>query len=215
MIEHIAQAYSFLAKGGPVMIFIGICSVMALAIAIERFISLREKNVFPLAFMNAYKQFLASEKPEDLKQLSASFDVPLSRLSLFILGQDLQNYTHAKDEVELRGRIEIQKLEKNLNFLGSIATVSPLLGLLGTVTGMIKTFAAIKLVGGVGDPLELSAGISEALINTAAGLFVAIPAFMLHRFFYKKVDEHTLQLEEYSQALINRLDKREVSIQKS
>lgn len=208
MTETLVQAYNYLAKGGPVMILIGLCSIVAVAIVIERFLALKKTVIFPKPLMRSFYESLSNKDWQSIAQLSQVYDVPLTRLSALVLSQNNSEYQQKKDAVEMQGRIELEGLEKNLNLLGSIASISPLLGLLGTVTGMIKTFAAIKLVG-VGDPLELSAGISEALLNTAAGLLVAIPAYVLHRYFYKKIDHYGLKLEELSQSLLNHFKSTE------
>ncbi|MCI5071953.1 MotA/TolQ/ExbB proton channel family protein [bacterium] len=208
MTETLVQAYNYLAKGGPVMILIGLCSIVAVAIVIERYLALKKTVIFPKPMMRSFNESMRKKDWQSIAQLSQVYDVPLTRLSSLVLSHGNSNYQQKKDAVEMQGRLELEGLEKNLNLLGSIASISPLLGLLGTVTGMIKTFAAIKLVG-VGDPLELSAGISEALLNTAAGLLVAIPAYVLHRHFYKKIDHYGLKLEELSQSLLNNFKTKE------
>jgi biopolymer transport protein ExbB len=107
-----------------------------------------------------------------------------------------------KTSIEEAGRQVVHELERFLNTLGTIASVTPLLGLLGTVVGMIKVFAAI-MIHGVGDPGILAGGISEALITTAAGLTVAIPSLIFHRYFERLVDEYVLNMEEEALKLID------------
>ena len=108
------------------------------------------------------------------------------------------NYRHAprevlKEAIEDSGRHVVHDLGRYLNTLGTIAAISPLLGLLGTVSGMIRAFTAITTQG-VGDPTVLAGGISEALITTAAGLAVAIPALIAHRYLRGRIDEHVVQI---------------------
>jgi biopolymer transport protein ExbB len=99
------------------------------------------------------------------------------------------------------GRQVVHELERYLNTLGTIASIAPLLGLLGTVIGMIKVFAAI-MTAGVGNPTVLAGGISEALITTAAGLSVAIPSLMFHRYFGGKVDRLVIKMEEQALKMV-------------
>jgi biopolymer transport protein ExbB len=135
----------------------------------------------------------------DLSKLRASS--PLGR----ILAAGLVNRKHSKEvmkeSIEEVGRQVVHELERYLNSLGSIASISPLLGLLGTVIGMIKVFSVIVTTG-VGDPAVLAGGISEALITTAAGLSVAIPSLFFHRYFMGAVDELVLAMEEQALRLV-------------
>lgn len=135
----------------------------------------------------------------DLGKLKASS--PLGR----ILAAGLLNRNHSKEvmkeSIEEVGRQVVHDLERYLNTLGTIASISPLLGLLGTVIGMIKVFSVI-VTAGVGDPAVLAGGISEALITTAAGLSVAIPTLMFHRYFMGSVDKLVLGMEEQALKLV-------------
>jgi len=111
-----------------------------------------------------------------------------------------------KEAIEDAGRHVVHELERYLNTLGTIATVSPLLGLLGSVTGMIRTFGA--LTSGVsGDPASLAGGISEALITTAAGLMIAIPALVAYRYLRGRVDGHVIDMEKESLKLVQAIDR--------
>jgi biopolymer transport protein ExbB len=126
---------------------------------------------------------------------SLSVSSPLGR----VLAAGIMNQSHGreimKESVEEAGRQVVHELEKYLNTLGTIASITPLLGLLGTVIGMIKVFAAIMEFG-VGDPSVLAGGISQALITTAAGLTVAIPTLMFYRYFRGRVDELVIKMED-------------------
>jgi biopolymer transport protein ExbB len=123
-----------------------------------------------------------------------------------ILAAGLNNYRHGrevmKESIEETGRQVVHDLDRFLNTLGTIASITPLLGLLGTVVGMIKVFSVITTVG-VGDPAVLAGGISEALITTAAGLSVAIPSVMFYRYFQGRVTELVLKMEEESLKLVD------------
>jgi biopolymer transport protein ExbB len=110
------------------------------------------------------------------------------------------------DAIEDAGRHVVHDLERFLNTLGTIAAISPLLGLLGTVTGMIRTFKAIT-VAGIGNPAAMAGGISEALFTTAAGLLVAIPALVAYRYLRGRVGELVIQMEKESIKLVQAIDR--------
>ena len=181
--------------GGFIMWPILLCSIVSLAIAAERFWSLQSKRVTPKNLVAQVWQWdkvghLDAKRVQDLRKAS-----PLGR----ILAAGLVNRRHEreimKESIEEVGRHVAHELERFLNTLGTIASITPLLGLLGTVIGMIKVFAVITAQG-VGDPAVLASGISEALITTAAGLTVAIPSLMFYRFFRGRVDELVISMEQ-------------------
>ncbi|HEC27583.1 MAG TPA: MotA/TolQ/ExbB proton channel family protein [Gammaproteobacteria bacterium] len=182
-----------------------ICSIIALAIVAERFWTLQKRNVAPDQLL---KQVLDHEKAnrvsEDLLKLLVKSS-PLGRL--FAVG--LVNRDHGreimKEAIEEEGSIVVHELDKNLNTLGTMAVITPLLGLLGTVIGMIQVFSSITpevMSQGIGDPTVLAAGISKALITTAAGLSIGIPALMFHRYFKGKVRSLTVEMEQQSVKLV-------------
>jgi biopolymer transport protein ExbB len=181
------------------------CSIIALAITAERFWSLQKRNVAPADLL---QQVLDHEKEnrisEDLLKLLVKSS-PLGRL--FAVG--LVNRDHGreimKEAIEEEGAIVVHDLERYLNTLGTIAAITPLLGLLGTVIGMIQVFTSITpevMSQGIGDPTVLAAGISKALITTAAGLSIGIPALMFHRYFKGKVQALTVEMEQQSVKLV-------------
>ncbi len=182
-------------SGGWLMVPIIACSILSLAIVAERFWSLQTKRVLPKHLVAQVWHMYRND------QLDANRVQALRKGSLLgrILAAGLVNLHHdreiMKEAIEETGRQVVHELERYLNTLGTIASISPLLGLLGTVIGMIQVFAAI--VGhGVGDPTILAGGISQALITTAAGLSVAIPTLMFYRFFRGRVDELVVRMEE-------------------
>lgn len=177
------------------MIPILLCSVIALAIIAERSWSLQRKRICPAGLLPQIWQW-AKSRQVDAKHISAlRSGSPLGR----ILAAGLVNMHHdrviMKESIEETGRHVVMELERFLNTLGTIAAITPLLGLLGTVIGMIKVFTAITTVG-VGDPSVLAGGISEALITTATGLSVAIPSLMFYRFFRGRIDELIMTMEQ-------------------
>ena len=170
-----------------------VCSVLALAIIVERCWSLRRSVVAPRDLMSQIQGMtlgdrLTNEQIDSVRETSA-----LGRILAAGLSRQTQQAFLVKDAIEEAGGHVVHELERYLNALGTIAATTPLLGLLGTVIGMIKVFSAITAVG-VGDPQVLAGGISEALITTAAGLSVGIPSLMFHRYFLGKVNELTIAM---------------------
>lgn len=193
-----------LTAGGWLMIFIVLSSVVALAICIERLYTLNPKKIAPPHLLaTVWKQLKAGEMDANrLKSLKQSS--PLGR----ILAAGLSNAYHGrevmKESIEEAASHVVHDLERYLNTLGTIAAIAPLLGLLGTVVGMIKVFAEI-MAQGTGNASVLAGGISEALITTAAGLTVAIPALAMHRYFVGKIDAIVVELEQEAIKLVDAL----------
>ncbi len=187
--------------GGWLMWPILACSVVAMAIILERLWSLRRRRVMPPGLLEQVWQWQRDQtlSPERIQSLSQGS--PLGRL----LSAGLINRNHSrevmKEAINDVGRQVVADLERYLNTLGTIASVSPLLGLLGTVFGMIDIFTVI-IDAGVGNPGVLAGGISEALLTTAAGLTVAIPSLMFHRYFNGRVNQFALAMEEEALNLV-------------
>ena len=181
--------------GGWLMVPILLCSVTAMAIVAERFWTLQRRRVTPGNLVVQVWQWAKSGELDDDRIRTLRKSSPLGR----ILAAGLVNRDNSremmKENIEDVGRHVIHDLDRYLNTLGTIASITPLLGLLGTVIGMIKVFAVITTQG-VGDPGILAGGISEALITTAAGLTVAIPTLMFHRYFRGHVDELVVAMEQ-------------------
>lgn len=189
-------------KGGPLMYPILICSMIAWAIFFERLWSYHkfQKNLRPLTL--EVERLYGSDRLDEAIELCLKSPIPLSKLLLVALRQVGSSRTHIKTLVEEVGGREVAALERYLGLLGTIATITPLLGLLGTVLGMIRAFTVIATEG-VGTPATLGGGISEALITTAAGLSVAVPVILLHRYLSSRVDRLTLDLEECSMQVVD------------
>ena len=183
--------------GGWLMLPIIACSVVAVAIVLERLWTLQEKRVLPPDVTTQASEWI-QQNQLDMQQLQQLHEgSPIGR----VLATGLA-YRHAtrdvlKEALEDEGRHVVHDLERYLNPLGTIAAISPLLGLLGTVSGMIRSFTAITAVG-VGNPAVLADGISEALITTAAGLTVAIPALIAYRYLRGRVDGLVIKIEKES-----------------
>lgn len=187
--------------GGWLMLPIILCSIISLAIIAERFWSLQKKRIAPKNLVARVWQWekvghLDRKRIQTLRNGSA-----LGRVLAAGLVNRKQEREVMKESIEEVGRHVAHDLERFLNTLGTIASITPLLGLLGTVIGMIKVFAVIT-AHGVGDPSILAEGISEALITTAAGLSVAIPTLMFHRYFRGKVDGLVVMMEQEALKMI-------------
>lgn len=178
-----------------------LCSVAALAIIGERFWSLQKKYVAPPNLLAQVQQLLARNELEPSHLTALRDSSPLGR----ILAAGLVNRDHdreiVKEAVENTGRHVVPELERYLRSLGTIAAISPFLGLFGTVIGMIQMFSGIGQHG-VGDPSIVAAGISTALITTAGGLAVAIPSLMFYRYFRGRVNELLLEMEQEAVKLV-------------
>lgn len=181
-----------------------LCSVIALGFFIERLFKLRRAMVLPLGLMQNVNDLITRRKYSDAIYLCQGHPSAMARIyhaALKIYGRPRQEIKEVIQEV---GRREAADLSKYIQVLSTVASITPLLGLLGTVSGMIKTFNLISYYG-VGNPGTLAAGISEALLTTAAGLSVAIPTLVGYRFVASKADSLILELEEHSIALLEAL----------
>jgi biopolymer transport protein ExbB len=181
--------------GGWLMVPILLCSVIAMAIVAERFWTLQRRRITPGDLVVQVWQWAKSGNLNDDRIRALRKSSPLGRiLAAGLVNRDTSR-AMMKEGFEEVGRHVVHDLDRYLNTLGTIASITPLLGLLGTVIGMIKVFAVITTQG-VGNPGVLAGGISEALITTAAGLTVAIPALMFHRYFRGHVDELVVTMEQ-------------------
>ncbi len=190
--------------GGWFMMPIILCSIVAIAIVIERFWTLNSNRITPKYVLAQVWTWLKNNQLDSAKLRELRLSSPLGQI--LAAGLLTSKYGRAAmiESIEQTAAQVIHDLERYLNTLGTIAAITPLLGLLGTVVGMIRVFSEIMLQG-TGNANALAGGISEALITTAAGLSVAIPTFMAHRFFARKVDSLILSLEQESMKLVDAL----------
>jgi biopolymer transport protein ExbB len=197
-----------LVDGGILMIPLGICSIVALAVIGEKLYSLRRSKVIP-SELEELTHNIKSE--EDIKSSVQVFRLNKTVFSKIILSV-LENYTFdrqdLKEFVSDVGRHQTRKLQRNLGILETIAGISPLLGLLGTVTGMIRVFSTISEKG-IGEAGSLSGGISEALVTTATGLAIAIPSLIAYNYFVSKSEDIIVEIEKLCIGLIHRVKGRE------
>ena len=196
--------FDLLAAGGWVMPVIVLCSVIALCISIERSVALNPDRIAPPHLLaNVWKQLKAGEL--DAQRLKAlRHGSPLGAILAAGLANRSQGRDVMKESIQEAAGHVVHDLERYLNTFGTVAAVAPLLGLLGTVVGMIRVFTEIT-VQGTGNANALAGGISEALITTAAGLVVAIPALVMHRYFTGKIDTIVVGLEKVSIKLVDAL----------
>lgn len=195
--------YEFIVAGGWLMIPILLASVAAAAICVERFWSLSPSKIAPANLIAQVWIWIKDDEFDVERMRRLKMSSPLG----YILAAGLTNSAsreHMKESIEEAASHVIHDLERYLNALGTIAAVTPLLGLLGTTVGMIKVFSEI-MIKGTGDAQVLAGGISEALITTAAGLAVAIPALMMYRYFQRRIDGIVVQLEQQSLKLVDAL----------
>lgn len=187
--------------GGWLMIPLFICSVISIAIIAERFWSLQKKRIAPSELVAQIWQWLKFNQVDQNRIKALQNNSPLGQILAAGLINRNSSRDITKESIQDIGRHVTVALERNLNTLGTIAAISPLIGLLGTVIGMIKVFAVITAEG-VGNPETLAGGISEALITTATGLVVAIPSLIFYRYFRGKINKLVVGMEEQAMQLI-------------
>ena len=197
-------------SGGWLMVPIILCAIVAMGIMLERFWTLQQKRVIPEDLTSKVwgwvkKDQIDQGQIQTLHQGSALGQI----LAAGLINRDRERAV-MKDSIEETGRHVVHELQRYLDTLGTVAAISPLLGLLGTVIGMVKVFAAIT-THGVGNPTVLAGGIAEALITTAAGLTVAIPALIGYRFYSSRVDTLVVDMEKEAIKLVEALHRRQAS----
>jgi biopolymer transport protein ExbB len=188
-------------SGGWLMVPILLCSIVAAAICVERLWTLQRSRIVP---KNLVAQIWSAVKTEDLdtqKLRELRTSSPLGQVLAAGVANAKRGRDVMKEAMEEAASQVSHDMERYLTSLGIIASISPLLGLLGTVVGMIKVFTALMLEG-AGNANVLAGGISQALITTAAGLSVAIPALMFHRFFLRRIDELVVTMEQEAGKLV-------------
>jgi biopolymer transport protein ExbB len=197
--------FEIVKSGGIMMVPIILCSIIAAAIILERLWTLQKARVVPPELAEKVWRWVETRQLQDKHILALRQNSPLGK----ILAAGLANRHRARDvmkeAIEDTGRHVLHELERYLGGLSTIASISPLLGLLGTVFGMIRTFNAVSSLG-VGNPAPLAGGISEALITTAAGLSVAIPALIGYRYLRGRVDGLVIDMEVEAVKLLNAID---------
>ena len=196
-----------LLSGGWIMWPIFAASAISVAIILERFWTLRRRVVLPPGLGDEVRAWARQHKLDPAHLQALRTNSPLGELLAAGIEVRHRPREQIKERIEDVGRHVVHQLERFLNTLGSIASVAPLLGLLGTVIGMIHMFLAI-LDHGIGDVTQLAGGIGQALICTAAGMVVAIPALLFHRYFRGRVTEFVIEMEKQAMALLDTLEEQ-------
>jgi biopolymer transport protein ExbB len=199
--------WELVQAGGYFMWPIIVCSIAAVGILLERLWTLQRKRVLPQELIKRISQLAATDQvnPKVIEALEKNS--PLGRVLAAALANRDRGREIMMERVEDTGRHVAHELERFINTLGTIASISPLLGLLGTVTGIIRAFNAVML-GGMGDPRLLAGGISEALVTTASGLAVAIPSFIAYRYLRGKIERIVIEMEKIAVAFADSLGSR-------
>jgi biopolymer transport protein ExbB len=199
--------WELIQSGNVMMIPLGVCSLVGLAVFLERVLALRHNSiVYPeieqvVATLDASPDFGVAMAILDRKP------GPFATIVRAGLDHASDDWTITRDVLQEAGRQEAVRISKNLNVLETVAAVAPLLGLLGTVTGMIRVFAVVNQAG-LGDPEVLSGGISEAMITTAAGLMIGIPTMVAYNWLRSRADNIIFELEQNATTLLNSLRRR-------
>ena len=195
--------WELVKSGGLLMLPILIASVLAMAICFERAWALRASRVAPPNLLAEVWGWIKNKQLDANKLRELKANSPLGE----ILAAGLLNSRHGreimKECIEESASVVIHHMERYLSVLGTLAMISPLLGLLGTVVGIIEAFMAINTGSGMGDPSLLASGISKALMTTAGGLFVAIPAMIMHRYFVRHISTMAVEMEQQAIKLVD------------
>ena len=197
--------FELVQAGGWLMIPILLCSVVAAGISVERFWTLRAEQVAPRDLLTQVWTWIRNNEMDSSRLREVKSGSPLGQILAAGITSHRRGRDLMKESIEEVANHVVHELERYLNTLGTVAAITPLLGLLGTVIGMIKVFTAIQLQG-TGNAAVLAGGISEALITTAAGLTVAIPSLFFHRYFQRKVDELVIYMEQEALKLVEVLN---------
>lgn len=188
--------FSLAIKGGWVMIFIALCSIIGLWVYIERLLAYRRLNIDPRRLIEQLRAFIGSGNEEEAERRLGESDAPVARVIVAGLRARGRGREAIKDALEDAGNEQVHLLEARTSILATVAAVAPLLGFLGTVTGMIKAFQQIENLGGNVNATVLAGGIWEAMITTAAGLIVGIPAFIGYNHLTSRVRAMAADMEK-------------------
>lgn len=192
-------------KGGWLMIPILLCSLIGIAIAIEKLLFLRNIRINTNHFMLRLRSFIMKDNIDDAIALCSKTPGPIAKVLLKGMSKSGRTKKEIQEIIETSGREEIYTMESHLGVLATIAAVAPMLGFLGTVTGMIRAFMMVQQLGGNVNATVLAGGIWEALLTTAAGLIVGIPAYLMYNYLVSKIGKLVLEMEVSSSEIIDLL----------
>ena len=191
-------------RGGIMMYPLALASLLAVALVIDMAIALRKRKIIIPEILAVVKNFSSLKDMDLAKSMCDKYDSPFSNIVKLSLDYHVLSKGELREIIEDQGRQETRRLEKGLVALETIAAISPLMGLLGTVIGMVRVFEVIKDQG-IGQTAALSGGISEALLTTVSGLFVGIPVLIAYYYFSSKSEDLILDIEKYSNQLIQKI----------
>jgi biopolymer transport protein ExbB len=201
--EAAIKIINLFQRGGPIMYPLLACSIIALAIVLERLFNLRKLKIIPPDFLHSIRQHWQRGETEMAVNVCEGYNVPISRVLRAGLMRSQEGFSEMEKAIEGAGAHETSLLSANLRILGAVGNLAPMLGLLGTVIGMIKAFDVISQYG-TGDPGLVASGISEALITTAAGLVIGIPSLAFYHFLRGRVEKFIYEMEDVSIELMEK-----------
>ncbi|MEE2961003.1 MAG: MotA/TolQ/ExbB proton channel family protein [Myxococcota bacterium] len=196
--------WDLLTRGGVLIYPIGLCSLVTVAVFIERLWHLQKSRIIPETFTKRIESLIVDGRVSDALLLCQESSNPMANVFSAALSQKSLQRAEIKELVEETGKYEAAQLEKYIEILGTCAAITPLLGLLGTVIGMMSVFQQVE-VNGLGDPSLFASGIWQALITTAVGISVAIPAYIFYKYLQGRVDLLLLEMEERALKLIDKV----------
>ena len=205
--------FEIIQKGGPVMYPIILCSIVAFAIVIERLYHLYKARIDTRDFMNNIEITIKRNRIAEAIKICDNTPGPIAHIVKAGVMKHDRSRQEIRESIEDAGHQEVPRLEKNISLLATIAHISPLLGLLGTVTGMVRAFQIIQEKSASFNPVspgDLAGGIWEALLTTVAGLIVAIPTVVAYNYLVNRVEEFVLEMERSTTDVINMLSQRGV-----
>ncbi|MGE4357283.1 MAG: MotA/TolQ/ExbB proton channel family protein [Candidatus Omnitrophota bacterium] len=205
--------WEIIQKGGPLMYPIIFCSILSLAVVIERLYHLYRAKIDTREFMDSIANILRRNRLRDALQKCEETPGPIAHILKAGILKHGRSREEIKEAIEDAALQEIPRLEKNLGILATVAHIAPLLGLLGTVTGMVRCFQLIQEKSASLNPVnpgDLAGGIWEALLTTVAGLVVAIPTFVVYNYLVSRVDGFILDMERSATELVNLLTEEEI-----
>lgn len=193
----------YISMGGPVMYPIILCSVIGLAVSIDKLIQLVFIPANSETLMRTVKAHLSQGQAVEAMQAAKAARGPVAALARTAIAAYGRPRQYIKDSLELTGREEISAMERRMSILDGLVTLAPLLGLLGTVTGLIRSFQVLSAFANLTTPAQLSGGIGEAMITTAAGLIVAAPLMAMYTWLSIRIDDRILDMERRVVELIS------------
>lgn len=202
--------WAFLLEGGVFMVFLVAVSLLSVAVILYKAVTLRADNIAPLRVQKALAHaddFVAGDELPQLVDLLSGNKSPLSRIGLTAITGGYSGRAEATAATEAKAREEIVGMERGIALLEVVITIAPLLGLLGTVSGLVAVFSNLDVGGVIGSRTEVARGIAEALNTTIAGLAIAVPTVVAHSYFTKKLERMGVRMESLSNGLLSALCK--------